>query len=141
MGALLFALHPVQTEAVTYVCRRSVSLMALFYLGSALVWLHADRAADSGTWRAMSALLFSTALPVKETTVTLPFALLLLDAIDGRQRPAVTQMLRRQLWHELVLLGALLAMAASSRYRHLLETGLSARSVPYNLLTQAHAFW
>jgi tetratricopeptide (TPR) repeat protein len=85
--------------------------------------------------------LFGAALLVKETAVTLPFALLLLDAVDGRQRRAVTQMLRRQLWHGLVLLGALLAMAASSRYRHLLETSLSARSVPDNLLTQAHAFW
>src|SRR6185503_19414034 len=32
VGAMLFALHPVQTEAVTYVSGRSVSLMALFYL-------------------------------------------------------------------------------------------------------------
>ena len=43
IGALLFALHPVQTEAVTYISGRSVSLMALFYLCSVLAWLRADR--------------------------------------------------------------------------------------------------
>jgi hypothetical protein len=34
-AALLFALHPAQTEAVTYVSGRSSSLMASFYRGAA----------------------------------------------------------------------------------------------------------
>jgi len=37
--ALLFALHPAQTEAVTYISGRSVSFMALCYLGAAYAWL------------------------------------------------------------------------------------------------------
>src|SRR5262245_26435921 len=53
--ALIFALHPVQTEAVTYVCGRSVSLSALF----ALCFL-----ATTG-WR--SALFLGGGLLVKET--------------------------------------------------------------------------
>lgn len=39
LPALLFAVHPVQTEAVTYISGRSVSLMAFFYLGSLLAYL------------------------------------------------------------------------------------------------------
>ncbi|HEY9034355.1 MAG TPA: hypothetical protein VIN71_10490, partial [Pseudomonadales bacterium] len=37
-AALLFALHPANTEAVTYICGRSSSLMTLFYLLG--LWLY-----------------------------------------------------------------------------------------------------
>ena len=53
--ALIFALHPVQTEAVTYACGRSVSLSALFALACL---------ATTG-WA--SALLLGAGLLVKET--------------------------------------------------------------------------
>jgi len=139
VGALLFALHPVQTEAVTYISGRSVSLMALFYLCSALTWLRADRAAHPRAWRALSAGLFGAALMVKETAVTLPFALLLLDASSTRHRFTAAQMLRRQGWHWLVLIGVLLVIAASPTYRHLLEVSVSARGAIDNLMTQANA--
>ena len=138
-SALLFALHPVQTEAVTYVVGRSVSLMALFYLFSVLAWLRADRAANPAACRALSAGLFGAALLVKETAVTLPFALLLLDAVGARHRFTARQMLHRQRWHWLVLVCGLLVIAASPTYRHLLDVSLSARSVSDNLLTQAGA--
>lgn len=139
IGALLFALHPVQTEAVTYISGRSVSLMALFYLCSVLAWLRADRSENSAVWRMLSAGLFSAALLVKETAVTLPLALLLLDGVQHRLAPA--QMLRRQFWHWLVLIGGLLVMAASPTYRHLFEVSFSARSTIDNLLTQANAVY
>jgi hypothetical protein len=139
VGALLFALHPVQTEAVTYISGRSVSSMALFYLCSVLVWLRADRAAHPRAWRALSAVLFGAALMVKETAVTLPFALLLLDALSTRHRFSATQMLRRQGWHWLVLTGGVLVIAASPTYRHLLEVSVSARGALDNLMTQANA--
>lgn len=138
-GALLFALHPVQTEAVTYVCGRSVSLMALFYLLSLLAWLRADRAGPAGAWRALSALLFGAALLVKETAVTLPFALLLLDALAVRPRFTAGQMLRRQRWHWLLLGGGLLVFAASPTYRHLFEVSVATRNPFDNLLTQVNA--
>jgi hypothetical protein len=55
--ALIFALHPVQTEAVTYVTGRSVSLSALFALACL---------ATTG-WA--SAIFFACGLMVKETVV------------------------------------------------------------------------
>ncbi len=139
VGALLFALHPVQTEAVTYVSGRSVSMMALFYLGAVLAWLHAERTPSPRAWRGLSAGLFGAALLVKETAVTLPFALMLLDAAGARHQFTAGQMLRRQTWHGLVLVGGLLVMAASPTYRHLLDVSISARGVIDNLLTQANA--
>ena len=104
-----------------------------------LAWLHADRSPHPRAWRGLSAGLFGAALLVKETAVTLPLALLLLDAISTRHRFTAGQMLRRQVWHWLVLAGGLLVFAASPTYRHLLDVSLSARGTIDNLLTQANA--
>jgi hypothetical protein len=51
VGALLFALHPAHTEAVTYISGRSTSMMAFFYLASVLAYLR-------GAPRWVSPLLF-----------------------------------------------------------------------------------
>lgn len=136
IGALLFALHPVQTEAVTYVSGRSVSLMALFYLSALLAWLRADRD-GTATWRAGSAVLFGVALLVKETAITLPLALLLLDARSAAG--GLRERLLRLRWHFAVLAFALGVMAASPTYRQLLDASLTARGLIDNLLTQANA--
>ena len=141
IAALLFALHPVQTEAVSYVSGRSVSLMALFYLYSVLAWLRADRAQGAGAWRTLSAGLFGVALLVKETAVTLPLALLLLDVWRARAALAPAQLVWRQRWHLLVLAGAIVVFMFSPVYRHLLDVSVSARGIGDNLLTQANAIW
>ena len=115
-GALLFALHPAQTEAVTYVCGRSSSMMAFFYLASVLAYLR-------GAPRWLSPALFAAALATKEVAVTLPFALMLCDALDPR-RPLD---LRRQLPHWVVLGAGIALMAALPRYREMLEASLALR--------------
>ncbi|MGQ0577984.1 MAG: tetratricopeptide repeat protein [Betaproteobacteria bacterium] len=140
LGALLFALHPLHTEAVTYVCGRSVSLMALFYLGGVLAYLRADASPAPGKLRVISAALFAAALLTKETAVTLPLALLLCDAVDPHSR-RLGDMLRRQSAHWLVLIGAMVVMIASPTYRHLFEVSLSTRTLAENLLSQIDAIW
>lgn len=116
-GALLFALHPAHTEAVTYLSGRSSSMMAFFYLASVLAWLR-------GAPRWVSPALFLAALATKEVAATLPFALLLCDALDPRQKFD----LRRQGPHWLVLGAGLALMAALPRYREMLEASLALRS-------------
>lgn len=139
LAALLFALHPVQTEAVTYVSGRSASLMALFYLGSLMAYVGAD---SPKPWpgRALSAVLFAAALLVKETAVTLPLALLLVEAVGARS--SWREVLKRQALHWVVLALAIAAMAALPAYRHLADVSLATRPIVANLLTQANAiFW
>ncbi|HEX4984603.1 MAG TPA: tetratricopeptide repeat protein [Burkholderiales bacterium] len=138
-GALLFALHPAQTEAVTYVSGRSVSLMALFYLAAAAAWMRANREREDRPWRLASAALFGVALLVKETAVTLPAALLLLDARDAHAPATARARLLNLRWHAAVLAVALAVMTASPTYRHLLGVSLGARGIADNLLTQANA--
>lgn len=68
--ALLFALHPVHTEAVTYISGRSSSLMTMFYL--AALWTYArgtQEGATTGFLRLASLGLFVVALLVKESAM------------------------------------------------------------------------
>jgi len=128
--ALLFALHPAQTEAVTYISGRSVALMALCYLGACLAY----RQAASGWRRLLSPLLFAAALLTKETAWTLPFAILLTEA------PRSQASWRDRLWglrlHWAVLTPAAGAMLTMEGYRRLLLGSLAVRDPWTNLLTQ-----
>ncbi len=127
-AALLFALHPAQTEAVTYVSGRSSSLMASFYLGAMLVYLR------GGHWT-VSALLFVLAAATKETAVTLPAALLLCE-LCARDRRNWKAILRSQAVLWALLFAAALVVLLNARYFDLMSYGFTRRSMADNLLTQ-----
>ncbi len=129
VAALLFALHPMQTEAVTYISGRSSSLMASFYLGALLAYL-AGRA-----WP-LTALLFVLALATRETAVTLPAALLLVELCRGTPWRETA---RRQAPHWLILIAAGAVILFTPRYFQLVAYGFRERSLADNLLTQVGA--
>lgn len=133
--ALLFALHPAQTEAVTYVSGRSVSMMSVFYLGAALIWL---RTVDNRRAQVLSAVLFACALVTRETAWTLPLALLLLARAGGT--PWITA-LRTLRVHGVVLALFAAAVLSIGGYRRLLIDSISVRSLGDNLLTQIEGVW
>jgi tetratricopeptide (TPR) repeat protein len=130
-AAGLFALHPAQTEAVTYICGRSVSLMALFYLGALAMHLRRQDALGAARW--VSPGLFIAALATKETAWTLPLALTLWQVAAGA--PARVA-LRTARLHWLALGTATIAMLLTSGYRRLLDVSLTTRTLKENLLTQ-----
>ncbi|MBI3564390.1 MAG: tetratricopeptide repeat protein, partial [Elusimicrobia bacterium] len=85
---------------------------------------------------AASVALFVLAAAVKETAVTLPAALLLVEACSARSagwRAAA----RRQAAHWLVLPAAALGVFFSARYRDLLTYGFNERGALDNLRAQA----
>ena len=129
LPALLFALHPMQTEAVTYVSGRSSSLMATFYLGAILAYL---RGAHWG-W---SCLLFVLALATRETALTLPAALLLIELC---RRTDWRTIVRRQAAHWTFLAAGGAVVLLNQRYWELLAYGYGERSLHDNLLTQIGA--
>jgi tetratricopeptide (TPR) repeat protein len=131
-GALLFALHPAHTEAVTYVSGRSVSMMACFYLASVLAYLR-----EAPRW--ISPVLFAAALATKEVAATLPAALLLCEALDQRRPFDLRAALRRQAAHWALLASGFAAMAMLPRYREMLETSLALRGLKEQLALQAAA--
>ncbi len=95
-AALLFAVHPINSEVVAYVSHRSESLATLFYLLSILLFIRSRE--SGGRFPALSLLCFALALGSKETSSTLPAAILLLDYIflDGRMQAG---QLRRKAIH------------------------------------------
>ncbi|HKI61018.1 MAG TPA: tetratricopeptide repeat protein [Mariprofundaceae bacterium] len=82
-AALLFAVHPVHTEAVTYISGRSSSLMALLYLSALLAHAGLHRQGKARLAQPITLLLFLLAVAVKESAATLPLALLLWDKSTG----------------------------------------------------------
>jgi hypothetical protein len=71
IGAWLFALHPIQTEAVAYIWARSTLLAAVFGFASIRDWL------DGRHWR--SALWLLIAVLAKEEAAAIPAVILLLE--------------------------------------------------------------
>ena len=126
---LVFALHPVQTEAVTYISGRSVSLMVMFCLLSLLCWLHGQ-----GPRRWLAATFFLLALAVRETALPLPLVLFVWLCLSGMHwRQAVRELI--PLW--LVMLGVI--VSGAHVYRPLLESALATRDPLENLALQVDA--
>jgi tetratricopeptide (TPR) repeat protein len=72
LAAALFAVHPLQAEAVDYIWARAIVLAAVFAFASLLEWL------DGRPW--VSVMLFALALLAKEECAAFPLALWLVDA-------------------------------------------------------------
>lgn len=80
-AALLFAVHPVQAEAVCWAAALSTLLFSTFYLASALAWLSWRKSIGSSplAWLALSLLFFVLACLSKSAAVTLPLVLLAME--------------------------------------------------------------
>jgi hypothetical protein len=79
LGCLIFLVHPLQTESVSYVTGRSESLSVLFELAAYVVFLY--RRKESISWPESLAVLclFLLAIGTKENTVSLFGILILTD--------------------------------------------------------------
>jgi hypothetical protein len=85
--ALVFAVHPVHTEAVTSVAGRSEILAALFVLVALSASVRAQRAAAGGTWwTAMSLAAFALGFLSKESAFSLLPLVVLVAAWTGPAR-------------------------------------------------------
>ena len=78
-AALLFAAHPLATQSVTYLTQRITSLAALFVLASTVAFLRARRAGGMAWWAASWCLALAAAF-TKEMAVSLPAALVGMEA-------------------------------------------------------------
>lgn len=82
-AALIFAVHPVHTEAVTWISGRTDSLACVFYLAAGLFWIQFAR--KGSRWRlGLLGLFYAAALLCKEMAVTFPVAVILYDLTVGR---------------------------------------------------------
>lgn len=77
--ALLWALHPLQTQSVTYIVQRYESLMGFFYLLSIYGLLRGALATQAAKWHALAVGAMALGAHCKESMVTAPLVLLLFD--------------------------------------------------------------
>ncbi len=113
LAAALFALHPVQTEAVSYVASRSSVLSTSFMLAAVLTYLREleTRGATRTIWRGLGLAWFVAAMATKEIALATPFLLVLVDRTLAR-RPGRTRAWRDSLRGVAPHLGLLAAAAA-----------------------------
>lgn len=147
IAAALFALHPVQSDAVTYIAGRSSVLSAFFSLLALVLWhRHArriEREPDDRWWRVPWAALlcFALALGSKENALALPLIVGLLwltstpPRIAAQERPGLGVAVAPFL---LVTLLLLLIAATLTPYPRLIALASEGRPALANLLSQAN---
>jgi tetratricopeptide (TPR) repeat protein len=79
--ALLWALHPLQTESVTYVVQRTESIFGLFYLLTLYCLVRGVGSVRSGAWHTASAAACGLGMASKEAMISAPLVALLYDSI------------------------------------------------------------
>lgn len=137
LAALLFAVHPAHTEAVTYICGRSIALMTLFYLLGMLAYVEGKVQGNKICLHLLTPLCMLFALGVKETAVTFPAALLLWELYSGG---TIKSALRDQWSSWLLLLASVMFFLLHDGYLAQVETSASLNSLYGNLATQTMAF-
>ncbi|MEJ2704590.1 MAG: tetratricopeptide repeat protein, partial [Sedimentisphaerales bacterium] len=79
LTAAIWAVHPLQTESVTYLIQRCESLMGLFYLLTLYSAIRAIQSRRSAVWSAVSVLCCALGMGSKEIMATAPVVVLLYD--------------------------------------------------------------
>lgn len=117
--AALWALHPLQTQAVTYTVQRAESLMGLFYLLTLYAFVRAVEKSNARRWLALSSAGCLLGMGTKEVMATAPLVVLLYDRtfVAGSFGEALR---RRRGYYALlaftwVILGALMASTGGNR--------------------------
>jgi tetratricopeptide (TPR) repeat protein len=77
--ALLWAVHPLQTESVTYVIQRAESLVGLFYLLTLYCFVRGAGSSRAMLWYAGSVIACLLGMASKEVMVSAPLMVLLYD--------------------------------------------------------------
>ncbi len=79
--ALIWLVHPLQTESVTYVIQRAESMMGLFYLLTLYCLLRGSQSRFARYWYAAGASFCALGMGSKEVMVTAPLVALIFDRV------------------------------------------------------------
>lgn len=86
-AALLWTLHPLQTEAVTYVIQRSESLAGLFYLLTLYSFIRAVGSRHRPAWYGTAVIFCGLGMGTKAMMITAPVTVFLYDAVFVSRSP------------------------------------------------------
>ncbi len=73
-AAVVWGVHPLQSESVTYIAQRAESLAGLFYLLTLYLVLRGGNSTRPGRWYAAAVAACALAMAAKSTAVTAPLA-------------------------------------------------------------------
>ena len=79
--ALIWMLHPLQTESVNYLTERTESMMGLFYLLTLYCSVRAVGTARAGRWQVASIVSCALGMACKESMATAPAMIMLYDRV------------------------------------------------------------
>lgn len=79
--ALLWAVHPLQTQSVTYIIQRAESMVGLFYLLTLYCFIRSLDVARPLPWRFGAVIACALGMATKEVMVTAPVVILIYDRI------------------------------------------------------------
>lgn len=113
--ALVWALHPLVTGAVSYVVQRAESLCGLFYLLAVYCFARAAASARSGRWLAASVAACFAGVATKEVAATIPVIVFLYDRTFVAGGFAAAWRVRRGYYIALMASWGLLALLALSQ--------------------------
>ncbi len=82
--SLIWLLHPIQTQAVTYTIQRCESLMGIFFLLTLYCAIRGWQSSSGNVWRLLSVVSFLMGVGSKEVIVTVPFVVLCFEWIFVR---------------------------------------------------------
>jgi tetratricopeptide (TPR) repeat protein len=92
LGSFIWLVHPIQTQAVSYIVQRLTSLSALFFLLAFLCYIQGrlDHAYKQKALFFLSFLFGLLALGTKQNTATLPLFIVLSEFLFFQQKPLKT---------------------------------------------------
>lgn len=142
-GGLLFLLHPLQTESVTYVASRSENQTLFFFNLAFVLFLYRRSVAVSWRIAAGVLILFGAAVLSKEHAAILPALLLLTDYFwnPGFSLAGVKKNWR--LYAPIAVGGALAVAFVYRIVAHATTAGFSLKDLPWYqyFFTQCRAIW
>ena len=84
--ALIFLVHPLQTQSVAYVIQRGESMMGLFYLLTLYCAIRAAESPGGRRWQAASIVACAAGMATKAVMITAPVIVLLYDWVFFPQK-------------------------------------------------------
>jgi protein O-mannosyl-transferase len=138
LTALLFAIHPMHVESVSWIATRSNLIYSLFYMASLIFWVNWRTNRRPQNWILML-FFFILALFSKVTAATLPFLLVLIDGFM-KIKPGWRSVF---LYVPLFLLSAIfivVGIRSSTAFGHITELGLQF-GVSDRILIILNALW
>ncbi|MGD2109974.1 MAG: tetratricopeptide repeat protein [Phycisphaerae bacterium] len=118
--ALLWAVHPLQTQSVTYLIQRAESMMGLFYLLTIYGVLRSAASTRGWAWCLASVIACALGMGSKAVMITAPVLVLLFDRVF--LAPSFRQVVRRRWGLYVGLFGSWSVLFASGLIRGVLAT-------------------